>query len=489
MWRPPNFVKHVTAPMPWPSRDAAARARWFTPLHVGRLDIARRTWVPAMVPWRATEDGMVTDEIVEWYARFAEGQPGALVVEATGIRDIPSGPLLRAGHDRFTPGLARIASAVRDASGGRTRLFLQLIDFLAVKRRPTRDAYFARYLVIHARHRTALGCEDAPEDEVRTLLAAMSDADLARVLDAREIEALHYGYRERVTDLDKPHIRELPQRLPEAFAAAAARAEAAGFDGVELHYAHAYTMAGFMSATNVRDDGFGRSLEGRARLPLDVFHAVRARVSGPFVVGCRFLTDEIVRGGSRLADAVFFAREFARAGFDFLSLSRGGKFDDAAQPDVGAAVYPYTGESGWECMPTIFADARGPFGRNVADAARIRGALRADGFETPVVVTGGIHAFAQAEAILAEGAADIVGAARQTLADPDWFLKIERGLGSEVRRCSFTNYCEALDQRHRQVTCQQWDRIDRSADGVRLSSDGRRRLTAPPTLWPDAPTD
>jgi dimethylglycine catabolism A len=354
-----------------------------------------------------------------------------------------------------------------------------------VKRRPAREVYFARHLTIRDRHRAAVGGADVSDADVRAHLAAMSDAELAGVLDARELEALQFGYRERVTDVDRAHIRELPQHLPRAFASAAARAESAGFDGVELHYAHAYTMAGFLSATNVRADGFGGTLEGRVRLPLDVFAAVRAMVSPRFVVGSRFLTNEIVPGGSRLADAVFFAREFARAGFDFLSLSRGGKFEDARQPDVGAAVYPYTGESGWECMPTVFADARGPFGRNVADAAAIRAAVRDAGFTTPVIVTGGIHAFAQAETILATGAADIVGAARQTLADPDWFLKLERGLGSEVRQCSFTNYCEALDQRHRQVTCKLWDRLDRS-DGSRLSHDGRRRLTAPPTHWPDA---
>ena len=59
-----------------------------------------------MVPWRATEEGYVTDEVIEWYERFARGMPGAIVVEATGIRDVPSGPLIRIGHDRFLPGCA-----------------------------------------------------------------------------------------------------------------------------------------------------------------------------------------------------------------------------------------------------------------------------------------------------------------------------------------------------------------------------------------------
>jgi len=64
-----------------------------------------------MVPWRATDDGLVTCDVLDWYERFARGRPGAIVVEATGIRDVPSGPLLRIGHDRFLPGLRRLVDA------------------------------------------------------------------------------------------------------------------------------------------------------------------------------------------------------------------------------------------------------------------------------------------------------------------------------------------------------------------------------------------
>jgi dimethylglycine catabolism A len=84
MWHPDPFVKHPIPATRPPSAEAAARSRWFSPLRVGRLDLAERTWVPAMVPWRATEDGHVTPAVLQWYERFARGQPGALVVEATG---------------------------------------------------------------------------------------------------------------------------------------------------------------------------------------------------------------------------------------------------------------------------------------------------------------------------------------------------------------------------------------------------------------------
>ncbi|MBT7952150.1 MAG: NADH:flavin oxidoreductase, partial [Gammaproteobacteria bacterium] len=91
---------------------------------------------------------------------------------------------------------------------------------------------------------------------------------------------------------------------------------------------------------------------------------------------------------------------------------------------------------------------------------------------------GGIYDFRQAEEILQNGDADVVGAARQSLADPDWFRKILLGRGSEVRTCEFTNYCEGLDQKHKQVTCQLWDRIEREKT-TSLSIDGKRRLIAP----------
>ncbi|MEK6301661.1 MAG: NADH:flavin oxidoreductase [Acidobacteriota bacterium] len=442
-----------------------------------------------MVPWRATAEGFVTPNIIEWYGRLAAGRPGAIVVEATGVRDIASGPLLRIGHDRFIPGLRELVETVRRESHGHTRLFIQIIDFLAVKRRPVKEKFFPRFLEVRPRHRAALAettkderWMQARESELRDFLAAAPEELLDRVLDERELESLRFGYRERVTDMDLPHVRELPQVLPGIFASAAERAREAGFDGVELHYAHAYTMASFLSAKNDRPDGYGGSPEQRVRLPLEVYRAVRERVGDRFTVGVRFLGDEAIEGGSHLEDAVYFGVEFARAGFDYLSVSKGGKFDDAKQPKVGHAVYPYTGRSGYECMPTVISDERGPFGRNVPLAAAIKRAVNESGFATPVVTSGGISTFEQAEDILRNGEADIIGAARQSLADPDWFLKIKLGRGDEIRRCVFTNYCEGLDQMHKQVTCKLWDRVGLDEPGISMSEDGKRRLVPPGTI-------
>ena len=139
-----------------------------------------------------------------------------------------------------------------------------------MKRRPEKAKYFERFLRLTERHRQALSevtsdqrWLDAMRSEVRAFLASAADEVVEHVLDERELESLRFGYRERVTDTELPHIRELPHVLPGIFADAAGRAREAGFDGVELHYAHAYTMASFLSARNTRRDGYG----GTAREP------------------------------------------------------------------------------------------------------------------------------------------------------------------------------------------------------------------------------
>lgn len=483
MWKPSERIRHQLPEPGWPSREEAAASRLFSSLEFGNLRLRERTWIPAMVPWRATEDGYVTPEIIDWYERFARGLPGGLVVEATGIRDVPSGPLLRIGHGRFLRGLRELTNTVHSASDGRTRLFIQLIDFLNIRRRPEPEAYFSRFLVITDHHRNWLEAkfdhELATEEDVRNAFQTLDPELYEEILTRRELESLNFGYRERITDLEEPHIRDLPRVLPDLFGDAAARARDAGFDGVELHYAHAYTMASFLSASNNRDDRYGGSRENRIRLALEIIQRVRQKAGKDFTTGCRFLSDEIIEGGSTVEDAAFYGVELARAGVDFLSLSRGGKFEDAQPPKIGRAVYPYTGRSGFECMPTAISDAKGPFGRNVEPVAQISQAVRQAGFDTPVVVTGGIGTFAQAEAVLQQGGADIVGAARQSLADPDWFTKMRLGAGEDVRRCIFTNYCEGLDQMHKQVTCQLWDRFALNSPHARRSKDGKRRLTAP----------
>jgi 2,4-dienoyl-CoA reductase-like NADH-dependent reductase (Old Yellow Enzyme family) len=175
-------IRHALPEVSWPTAVQAAASLLFAPIRIGAgLVLARRTWVPAMVPWRATEVGFVTPACLDGYAGFAVGRPGAWVVEATGFRDIKRGPLLRISPERFLPGLRDLVATVRRHTGGATRLLIQIIDFLTVKRRVERATYLRRFLTVTERHRAAHGeqlgavCTTDPEAPLRDLLMSAGD--------------------------------------------------------------------------------------------------------------------------------------------------------------------------------------------------------------------------------------------------------------------------------------------------------------------------
>ncbi len=399
----------------------------FSPVRVGPLTLPNRIWLPAMVTWLSNDAGEVTPDITARYVRYARGGAGALVLEAMGIRDIASGPLMRIGHDRAVAPLRELVARMKDNGPG--RVFPQLIDFLKISRRDPARALQR----LEARYP---GC------------TSWSEAELEARLSPRDWRDYAWGWRQQIEDLSLAEIAQIPGW----FAQAARRAREAGFDGVELHFAHAYTMASFLSATNARTDAYGGTRENRLRLALEVVAAVRAAVGADYAVGCRLLGSDDVVGGSPLEDSAWFAARLAAAGLDFISVSRGGRFEDAKRPPLGQAAYPYTGPSGTACMPT----REFPDGTNLHLPAGIRAAVRAAGFSTPVVGAGKINTFAVAEGALQAGQLDIVGMARGLLADPDWPKKVRAGEEESVNRCKYTNVCEALDRKHLPVRCQLW---------------------------------
>ena len=252
------------------------------PLRGGRPHVGARDG-----PWRATEDGYVTPEVLDWYARFAEGQPGVLVVEATGIRDIPSGPLLRIGSDRFVPGLQPPG---RDRAGAERGPHAPLHPDHRLRRRPPAAGAERRTSRATSRSATTSGAAWPRRSATRAgrtrprcrtprcarAWPAPSAPLVEAVLTARELEALDYGYRERVWDIHLPHIRDLPRVLPDLFAEAA-RAGARG--GLRRRRAplRARLHDGLVPLADEpprRTATAGRARQ-RARLPLEVLHAVR----------------------------------------------------------------------------------------------------------------------------------------------------------------------------------------------------------------------
>lgn len=239
--------------------------------------------------------------------------------------------------------------------------------------------------------------------------------------------------------------------IVEAYGRAAVRARRCGFDGVELHMAHAYTLSSFLSRLNGRRDEYGGTLDNRLRLPVRVVSKVRALVGADFTIGVRFLGEECIRNGYTVLDAGPIAIRLARAGVDYVSLSAGGKFEDA-RPIEGEPPYPYTGYSGDRCMP----GAAYPDGANLYIPEAVRIALRTAGLETPVVAVGKIATRALADRVVAEGKGDLVGMARALLADPDLPKKWRDGREESVVRCLYGNVCKALDESFRRVDCTLW---------------------------------
>jgi 2,4-dienoyl-CoA reductase-like NADH-dependent reductase (Old Yellow Enzyme family) len=360
----------------------------FTPLRISTMTLPNRVVLPAMVTRLSGEDGIVNDDVRARYVRFAKGGAGMIVIEAMAVHRSKSGPLLRICDDEFVPGLADLARRCHDAGPG--RVVPQIIHFLKISRSGWRQT-----------------------------VDMLSLADLDAIVDA-------YGE-------------------------AAARARACGFDGVELHMAHAYTLSSFLSRLNPRRDDYGGTLENRLRLPVRVVERVRARVGADFPVGVRFLGEECIRGGYTVVDAVPIALRLARAGVDYVSLSAGGKFEDA-RPIAGEPLYPYTGYSGDRCMP---GNAY-PDGANLYMPEAVRAGLRAHGLETPVVAAGKIGNLALAERVLERGIGDMVGMARALLADPDLPKKWQAGREDKVVRCVYGNVCKALDENFRRVDCTLW---------------------------------
>lgn len=381
----------------------------FTPIVINGLALDNRLCVPAMVTRLCGEDGFVNQDITDRYVAFSRGEAGLVVIEAMAVHRSKSGQLLRICGDEFKPGLAGLVKRMRDA--GPSKVAPQIIHFLKIART---------------------------------------------------------GWRQKVSDLSIAEIRAVTNE----YAAGATRARECGFDAIELHMAHAYTLSSFLSRHNGRRDDYGGSLENRLRLPLEVLAAVRLAVGRDFCIGVRFDADECIKGGYTVDEGRVIALRLAQCGADYLSLSAGGKFEDA-QARPGEPLYPYTGYSGERTMP----GANSPDGANLYMAQAVKSYLRAFGVSTPILASGKINTPELAEQVLSNGTADLVGMARPLLADPFWPKKVREGRFDKVIRCCYANVCKARDEHFQTVACFLWPKGAKQAP---LSSD------AEPPTWPAA---
>lgn len=358
----------------------------FEPYHFnGKLTVPNRIVMPALVTRLATSEGEITRELIERYFLYAQGGMGFIVTEAVSVKKQKSGQLLRLSDDTFIQGLEELTRRIHSETEG--KIAPQLVHFLRLSKS---------------------------------------------------------GYRQMVEDLSLGEIEEIPM----LFARGAERARKAGFDAVELHFAHAYTMASFLSRYNKRRDAYGGSLENRLRLGEEVIGRTREAVGNDFVIGARINGDEFTLGGNSLEQAKAIALRLSSLGLDYLSVSAGGKFEDAVAK-VGESLNPYTGYSGHRTMPPYWM----PEKVNVYLASNIRNTLRQAGLDTPVVTAGRIPSATVAESILESGDADLVAIARPTLCDPFWPGKTREGREEEIVRCRYCNRCREADENFQKVYC------------------------------------
>lgn len=335
----------------------------FTPLRLRDLELSNRAWVAPMCMFSAHE-GVVGDFHLAHHGSLATGRPGLIMAEATAV--VPEG--------RISPGCAGLWNDAHVEAWSRV---VDLVHSLNVP------------IGIQLSHAGRKGSTAAPwmggkhvsardGGWVTTAPSAVPFGDLPapRALSESEITAL-------ISD----------------FAAAARRAQDAGFDAVELHMAHGYLLHQFLSPlSNVREDQYGGSLENRMRVPLAVAKAVRDVWPQHLPVIARISSTDWVEGGWNPTESVELVKRLAEVGVDLVDVSSGGLHADQSIPtetnyqvDIAAYIKKETG------------------------------AL--------ISAVGRITEPNQAEEILALGRADAVRMAKAFLRDPHWPLSASRALG------------------------------------------------------------
>lgn len=339
----------------------------FSPVRIGNMEVPNRFVVPPMGTNLANPDGTVSQELIDYWEARAKGGWGLIIVEVTAVdpvgKAIPRQPGL--WDDKFIPGFKKLIDTVHHYG---TKIAVQLH---------------------HAGRQTSsqfTGHQPVAPSPIPCLVSK----EMPRELSTSEV-----------------------YELIEKFGDAAVRAREAGFDAVEIHGAHGYLIAQFMSRhSNKRVDEFGGSFHNRMKFPVEVIRNIRRKIGGSYPVIFRISADEIVTDGRTLDESRAAARIIEDAGVDALHVSVG--------------VYG--------SMQYIVAPADVPPGFLLSDVEEIKRAV-----SIPVIGVGRINDPELARDAILSGKADLLSWGRQSLADPDTPNKIAAGLVEEISPCIACN--------------------------------------------------
>jgi len=348
-------------------------------LSIRNIQVRNRIVVPPMVLGLAVQ-GVPTQAQLAWYGQLARSGAGLVIVEAATI--VAGANLLPyqldiSTDDQIVP-LARVAAVIRDAG---IPSVLQ---------------------IVHGGARAWRA--DLREERVGPSAVPIAAGPPPRALTEHEIEGLIV-----------------------AFAAAAQRTQAAGFDGVEIHGAHYYLISQFLSAyTNQRTDRWGGSPERRVRFATEIVRTARNVVGPEYPIFFRMHALERFDAGMSTEDATFIARALEFAGVDVLDASGIG------QTSVGN----WEGTSFLNTMSVLPKEA--PAGEFAVAAGHLKAKLR-----IPVIAVGKLGEPGLAQRVLDDGHADLVAIARQVIADPESPRKLLAGRNDDILRCRECSSCFA----------------------------------------------
>lgn len=341
----------------------------FDPIKIGNVEIKNRIMMAATMSNFANLDGSVSDQLVAYLKNIAAGEVGVIVTGHAFIDDIASkGYKHMLGCHRSGLGLDKLAKAVKEYD---CTCIVQLNHI-----GPKADPAFTK------------GPPRGPIDTVS-------------------------HFRKKPVDVQMLTVEEIKE-LVKAYGAAAARVEAAGFDGVEIHSAHNYLLSSFISPVyNTRDDEYGDDLEGRLRFTLEVLESVKQNVSEDFITGVRWNGRELIPGGLSLEEGVKIGQIFEKAGMDYLNVSQTSTVRKAS-------------------IPTTFDDA----GEFTYIPAKVK-----EKVSLPVVGVGGLHTPELIKKALDDNRMDIVAICRGLIADPHLVKKIKENRAAEQQLCIRCDLC------------------------------------------------
>lgn len=344
--------------------QSAARPPMFVPFQLRGMTLNNRVVVSPMAMYSA-EDGTPNDFHLVHLGARAQGGAGLVVTEMLGV----------SANGRITPGCAGLYSEAHvDA-------WRRIVDFV---HRNEGVRICAQLGHSGPKGATKLLWEGAHEPLEEGAWKVMAPSPIRWAPE---------------NQLPREMTRADMERVRDNFVAAAGRAEACGFDMLEMHYAHGYLMSSFITPLkNQRDDEYGGSLENRLRFPLEVFRAVREAWPQEKPMSVRISATDWVEGGICGDDAVLIARAFAAAGVDIIDVSAGGTSTDA-QPVYGRM-----------------------FQTPLSDQVRLEAGVA-------TMAVGNIYETDHVNSIIAAGRADLCCLARPHLADPYWTLHAAAQLG------------------------------------------------------------